>query len=156
MPHGQGKKVYEDGRVYEGAWADGEYHGEGSLLYANGTLYRGGFRHGKRHGQGIHYLSNGLRFEGHFDDGDSHGPGKLFAQSGKLKVEGNKVRTKWEGEGYVEYYPSGAVCFRGSARNNARHGYGTEFADRDDSSQDWRPSSVLRQGRWEAGVHVGK
>ena len=157
LPHGQGKKVYEDGRVYEGAWADGEYHGEGSLLYANGTLYRGGFRKGKRNGKGIHYLSNGLRFEGHFDDGESHGAGKLYAQSGKLKVEGNKVRTKWEGEGYVEYHPSGAVCFRGSAHNNARHGHGTEYADQQEKSgQDGHHSSIVRQGRWEAGVYVGR
>lgn len=155
LPHGHGKKIYEDNRVYEGGWVDGEYNGEGSLLYANGTIYTGGFRNGKRHGQGTHYLSNGLRFEGHFDDEASHGPGRLFAQSGLLKVEGNKVRTKWEGEGYVEYYSSGAVCFRGSAHNNARHGPGIEYADREDGSRDWQQSTILRQGHWEAGVFTG-
>jgi hypothetical protein len=56
LPHGRGKKVYEDGRVYEGDWVDGEYQGQGSLLFANGTLYRGGFQQGKRHGKGTHYL----------------------------------------------------------------------------------------------------
>lgn len=70
-------------------------------------------------------------------------------------MEGNKVRTMWEGEGYVEYYPSGAVCFRGSARDNARHGFGVEYADREDGSREWQQSAILRQGRWEAGVFVG-
>ena len=27
LPHGEGKKVYADNRVYEGGWADGEYEG---------------------------------------------------------------------------------------------------------------------------------
>ena len=156
LPHGQGKKVYVDNRVYEGGWLDGEYHGQGSLLFANGTLYKGGFRGGERHGHGVHYLSNGLRFEGCFNNGESHGPGKLYSQSGLLKVEGNKVRTKWEGDGYVEYYPSGTVWFRGCAKDNTRHGLGVEFADT--AATDGERGSdqaILRQGRWEEGEFVG-
>lgn len=35
--HGEGQKIYDDGRIYEGEWAFGKPHGTGRFQFSNGT-----------------------------------------------------------------------------------------------------------------------
>ena len=52
-PHGQGKKVYVSGNVYEGGWAAGKKEGRGTYRYADGNEYEGEYKGGKKEGRGI-------------------------------------------------------------------------------------------------------
>ena len=37
--HGEGEKVYADGRVYDGQWVDGKPHGVGKFKFSNGQWH---------------------------------------------------------------------------------------------------------------------
>ena len=110
-PEGKGKKVLENGDVYDGdfssglPWGRGEIyftnkshykgdfvrghpHGRGKYTYANGNIYSGNFVNGKFDGNGkvtIHYL-NGSSYEGWYHNGMCHGEGKLTFKNGDYLI----------------------------------------------------------------------
>ena len=54
LPHGEGKKVYKNGDVYEGEFLHGLRSGVGLLSLANGDTYEGVFEKDMMHGHGTH------------------------------------------------------------------------------------------------------
>jgi hypothetical protein len=81
---GQGKLVFPDGHIYEGAWHNDKMEGQGKLIWANGDIYEGAWRNGNPEGQGkflyaedgnsSHYTRNaGDVYQGGFKDGKRHG-----------------------------------------------------------------------------------
>ena len=54
-PHpqdGYGERSWDDGRLYEGMWTEGQMEGQGRMRYADGAVYDGAWRDGARCGQG--------------------------------------------------------------------------------------------------------
>lgn len=45
--HGQGKFIYNDGKVYEGEFSNGYLHGRGEIKYPNGQRARGEWIYGE-------------------------------------------------------------------------------------------------------------
>ena len=55
--------LWEDGRLYEGMWKNGEFNGHGKY-YTNNFFYEGNFKDGKPHLQGIYTWSDGRYYDG--------------------------------------------------------------------------------------------
>ena len=47
VKHGQGRYVYQDGRVYEGQWKNGKRHGQGTLTFPDGRVRKGIWKNGQ-------------------------------------------------------------------------------------------------------------
>ena len=45
--HGDGKFIWNDGKVYEGNFYNGNLHGNGIITYPNGQVARGVWEHGE-------------------------------------------------------------------------------------------------------------
>jgi len=63
-PHGHGRMIYDDGGVYEGAWAHGLQQGQGTYEWTWGDKYSGGWNKGMKEGKCIHMYADGGHFEG--------------------------------------------------------------------------------------------
>ena len=50
--HGYGIMTWNDGRIYEGEYADDLRQGFGSFFWADGRKYIGKWENGKQHGKG--------------------------------------------------------------------------------------------------------
>ena len=59
-----GVMVYDNGRIYEGAWLNDRRHGTGFEKYSNGNTYEGFFERGKANGNGVYKWKNGEIYEG--------------------------------------------------------------------------------------------
>eukprot|EP01062_Namystynia_karyoxenos_P023809 TRINITY_DN19227_c0_g1_i2.p1 TRINITY_DN19227_c0_g1~~TRINITY_DN19227_c0_g1_i2.p1 ORF type:complete len:720 (+),score=172.55 TRINITY_DN19227_c0_g1_i2:91-2250(+) len=99
LRHGQGRLQYNNGNVYEGAWADGAPNGTGTKSWANGDRYEGQWAAGKRHGHGRYTFAAGGQYEGGYVDDLPDGQGR------------------WEANGEV---------YEGGYRKGQRCGMGTE------------------------------
>ena len=58
-PHGDGKRVFSSGHVYEGKWQDGRCHGFGKFTYPDGQIFEGEWKEGRRDGQGKLMMPSG-------------------------------------------------------------------------------------------------
>ncbi len=116
-PHGFGTRIQEDGRVFDGTWADGKWNGpgcifhgsgnvsfgkfeggllkNGTVLYPNGDVYQGDleFLNDKlfKHGQGKFTQVDGCVYEGVWERDLRHGQGVFFFNDGEIlhKFPGN-------------------------------------------------------------------
>ena len=70
---GIGKKVYANGDIYEGAWANDMFNGQGRFDHADGDVYEGFWKNSKAHGQGIYISRNGSCYIGEWFDDKCHG-----------------------------------------------------------------------------------
>ncbi|CAB9507603.1 Kinesin light chain [Seminavis robusta] len=106
-PHGEGRSVYLDGRVfegefndgkllqgrmtykdasyYDGEWSDNKMHGTGTRVFSDGTTYKGEFQNGKRHGKGTAFWKDGGSYEGEWQDDKPHGIGKELLSDGTVR-----------------------------------------------------------------------
>lgn len=66
--HGQGRRVFPSGHVYEGSFVDGRQHGRGTFKFPDGQVFVGEWVHGKRHGPGRLTLPDGQVMEGTWVD----------------------------------------------------------------------------------------
>lgn len=75
QPHGKGKKNMREGSYYDGQWVNGEFiEGIGKKIYDDGSIYEGGIKNEKRYGQGTLTTSYGISAEGCWsEDEDSFG-----------------------------------------------------------------------------------
>jgi len=106
-PEGRGKKIFADGRVYEGDfWI--LFEGKGKMTYPNGRVEEGEWKDGKFVGGSSSgsggggftgrkkvTFDNGDVYEGDFVDGKFHGKGKMTSSDGNV-FEGNFVNGKPE------------------------------------------------------------
>ena len=98
VPHGFGKKLWDDGDRCEGILVDGVFCGEGKFFFADGDIYEGGFKDDTFNGHGKFTMTNGDIYEGDFVDGDFSGHGKMTYASGSV-YDGAWVGGKWSGKG---------------------------------------------------------
>ncbi|KAH8074085.1 translation initiation factor IF-2 [Aureococcus anophagefferens] len=109
--HGEGKETWEDGTVYEGAFADDAFHGLGTyrtpfakyrgnfeagyksgqgsvVYYKSKDTYDGEWRRNRFHGVGTYYWgnnTNGEKHEGHWKSNEKHGAGTTRTRNGKCR-----------------------------------------------------------------------
>lgn len=67
IPFGYGEIRYENGVIYTGEWADGEFNGYGKIVFNNG-YYEGYFSNSRRSGEGIYVFNNGNKDIGNFSE----------------------------------------------------------------------------------------
>jgi len=73
---------YDDGRVYEGTFKDGQPHGQGTLRTPTGYEYSGTCVDGEIRGDGVARFPNGSVYEGSFAAGKPHGFGQITFADG--------------------------------------------------------------------------
>ena len=77
--HGQGKIIYQNGNIYEGAWNDDMKDGHGKMAISEPkvhllyqlydypcNVYEGAYKDGEKNGQGRYIFSDGDVYEGAF------------------------------------------------------------------------------------------
>lgn len=81
---GQGKIMFPNGEVYDGAVVRGKRHGVGEFVWTTGQRYRGDWVNDRPVGQGQLRFANGNQFEGTVIDGQPEGQGRMIYASGDL------------------------------------------------------------------------
>ena len=111
--HGQGRREWRNGDVYDGAWVQGICNGYGRWKSKDrgdvlgDVLYAGGWRNDKEHGVGtlIHSMPTlgRMLFHGRFNEGLMTGMGSVyFFDSRRLYYIGRMVRGAFDGEGLMQ------------------------------------------------------
>ncbi|MCL2186503.1 MAG: hypothetical protein FWB86_11755 [Treponema sp.] len=124
MPHGKGKKTFNDGSAYDGDWENGVPNGKGIFLFACGHIYKGDFSDGALTGKGkMKYADDGVcSYEGDYLDGKPHGVGKMIFSDGNI----------CEGE-----FADGVPC----GQSHWTFPKGLDIEDDENESQEEEPSS---------------
>ena len=86
--HGNGVFVWEDGRKYEGNYADDKKDGIGKFTWPDGRIYDGDWKDGRQHGIGTYTNPDGRVRQGEWVDGK---------------------RTRWLGEASIEASRSSTI-----------------------------------------------
>ena len=147
--NGNGKMIYNDGRIYEGDWSKGNKEGNGCLTWPDGSKYWGQFKNDMINGEGEFNWANGYYYKGeikedafngygtlkgkkgsiytgNFKGGAFHGSGKFIwnsnDKSNKEKYIGDYCYGKKEG--YGRYIFSNGDIYEGEWFNNRPHGQG--------------------------------
>jgi hypothetical protein len=120
-PHGSGRKVFDDGRIYEGFWRHGRMHGHGVMQYARGSRFEGTWHFGKKCGAGHMIYPDGARYEGEWHLGWRHGKGKYTYASGAT-YSGDWKEGKMDGLG--TYTSASGSVYQGQYQRGKRHGLG--------------------------------
>lgn len=66
LPHGKGKMVFSNGRIWEGSFKNGSLNGEGKITHPDGTIDEGSFVNGRLHGNGRRTFPDGMIRSGSF------------------------------------------------------------------------------------------
>ena len=141
IPHGQGTKIWNDGRSYEGEWNNGNLHGEGTYTWANGNCYTGGFSNGRLEGYGTLTWADGTTYYGEWVGGNRTGSGTLIWYDGST-YEGEWLNDQRSGYGTLTW-PNGDT-FTGEWLNDQRTGYGTyTWADGSTMSGYWENNEFI-------------
>jgi hypothetical protein len=105
FPDGQGKFVFDDGRVYEGQFELGRRHGEGKLVYRDGRVVEGTFRDDVPSAPRSLTYTCGTVFRGVIKANVAQGDGVIVQPDGTVLV-GTFVRDRLDGFG-LEVTPTG-------------------------------------------------
>jgi hypothetical protein len=89
LPNGNGKAVYQNKDVYEGAFNKGLKDGKGKMTFSDGYIYTGDYLHDKAEGQGEMNYPNGKIYNGGWKNNAQHGKGVVH-EKGKL------ISGEWE------------------------------------------------------------
>lgn len=81
---GQGKIMFPNGEVYDGAVVRGKRHGVGEFAWITGQRYKGDWVNDRPIGQGHLRFANGNLFEGAVVDGQPEGQGRMIYASGDV------------------------------------------------------------------------
>ena len=82
-PHGEGRRTFASGHVYEGSWKDGQCHGFGRFAYPDGQVFEGQWSNGRRNGKGKLAMPNGEMISGVWDHGKHGSPVGHHCQNGE-------------------------------------------------------------------------
>ncbi|KAK6163056.1 hypothetical protein DH2020_002897 [Rehmannia glutinosa] len=99
------EKVFPNGDIYMGQWAENYPHGHGKYLWADGYLYVGDWYRGKITGQGKFTWPNGATYDGQFKNGSLDGEGVYIGSSDET-YRGAWVCNMKHGKG-VQHYANG-------------------------------------------------
>lgn len=118
------EKVFSNGDIYMGQWADNCPNGHGKCLWADGCMYVGDWCKGKTMGKGKFSWPSGATYEGQFKNG------------------------YMDGEGI--YTGSSNDTYRGTWVSNMRHGKGMQNYDNGDYYEgQWRREQPDGKGRYQ-------
>jgi len=119
--HGVGVQTYADGSIYHGKWLDDEKAG-GTLVFDSGEMYQGQWKNGMMHGKGALVYEDGSMYDGDWSLGMKHGQGKDMSADGGM-YEGQWEHDETNGAG-TEFYSNGS-SYEGQWKHNLKHGTGT-------------------------------
>lgn len=146
QPEGQGTDIQPHGHVYQGGWQDGKRHGQGELLYPDGSRYEGSFAAGQRHGSGT-MTSPGGTYSGDWAHGNPHGSGTFTGRDG-TRYEGHWRQGQRSGHG-THVHADGSR-YQGEWADDRPHGFGRmENSDGASYEGEWRDGSQHGYGRAE-------
>lgn len=121
--HGKGKMTLKNGDSYEGEYVNGFPHGKGKITFMNGDVYEGEVSNGEPHGKGKMRLKNGNTYEGEYSNGRPHGKGKITLRTGDiLSFEGEFANCQAHGRGIIIY--QNGESYEGEFSNGQPHGEG--------------------------------
>jgi len=63
-PHGEGRRTFSSGHVYDGQWKAGRCDGFGRFIYPDGQIFEGQWEDGQRNGPGTLSMPNGETISG--------------------------------------------------------------------------------------------
>jgi len=124
---GHGRIEWENGAVYEGAFAKGLYNGHGTLTGADGRRYSGDFVDGLFQGRGKFEAPSGEIYEGDFEKGEFTGRGTYTRPDG-TRYRGAFV--KWRPQGEGRYVDSNGDIYEGEFKNGVFEGQGVAYYTR--------------------------
>lgn len=137
------RKEYEDGKVYEGEFAEDSRDGRGKVTWANGDCYEGEWRNDMHHGFGRNVFANGSMYCGSYRENVKHGLGEYVWEDGSMYT-GEWVGNKMQGVG--EYKWQDGRRYVGEWKNGVMHGYGI---------LEWKDGKKY-EGAWEQGKKHGE
>ncbi|KAH6755822.1 Phosphatidylinositol-4-phosphate 5-kinase family protein [Perilla frutescens var. hirtella] len=120
----QVEKLFPNGDIYLGQWADNCPNGHGKFLWADGCMHVGNWCRGKTMGKGKFSWPSGATYEGQFKNGYMDGEGT--------------------------YTGSCNDTYRGTWLSNMRHGAGMQSYDNGDCYKgQWREGQLDGKGRYQ-------
>ncbi|KAK1628898.1 hypothetical protein QYE76_003213 [Lolium multiflorum] len=156
LPHGQGKFLWTDGSMYEGAWARGRAAGRGKFSWPSGATYEGDLAGGYMHGQGTYIGEFGDTFAGLWANNLRHGRGTQAYANGDV-YDGHWRDGLQDGHG--RYIWRQGHEYIGTWKAGEMHGCGTViWADSDRYDGSWEDGKPKGQGtfRWaDGGMYIG-
>jgi len=99
-PHGEGRRVFSSGHIYEGQWVDGKTEGFGRFTYPDGQVFEGQWMGGRRNGPGKLMMVGGETITGKWVDDALSGPVRRYAtpeEAPALAPNGRQERAPIEG-----------------------------------------------------------
>jgi len=167
LMHGQGKKIYPDGRTFEGEFNEGQtWNGTGVYTHQSGDIYEGELRAGKMHGKGKLTCLDGRTQEGEFREGMFYsGFGSIRNKDGSVYVGFHEKGARW-GQGKLTY--ADGLSVEGEFRRGHIYNVTGKFRTTDGSLYEGTLSRAHRhgqgklilkdgtiyEGRWELGMFV--
>ena len=142
LEHGEGKRLYPYGNLYDGSWIAGQRHGAGSMRFAGVGDYIGEWRRGLRCGEGTMTYADGGYYSGHWADDMHNGWGKRVEPGGE-KYEGAFLDGKRHGWGVAERMDGST--YQGAWVDGLEHGEGNWVG----------PLGEQYEGTWRGGCKHG-
>ena len=99
-PHGEGRRVFSSGHIYEGQWVDGKTEGFGRFTYPDGQVFEGQWIGGRRNGPGKLMMVGGETITGKWVDDALSGPVRRYAtpeEAPALAPNGRQERAPIDG-----------------------------------------------------------
>eukprot|EP00347_Sterkiella_histriomuscorum_P012972 403366506 len=118
-PDGKGIKVFPNGSIYEGFFADGHCHGLGRGITSRGEVFQGQFKFDVMEGKGFYQWPDGRMYDGEWKAGKKSGQGKFFWPNGQV-YEGDFKDNECNGAGILHY--TDGKKLEGVWRNGKKHG----------------------------------
>ncbi|CDW89554.1 UNKNOWN [Stylonychia lemnae] len=118
-PDGRGIKIFQNGSIYEGYFADGHTHGFGRGVTSRGEVFQGQFKFDQMEGLGFFQWPDGRMYEGEWKLGRRNGKGKYFWPNGQV-YEGDFKDNECNGNGILHY--TDGKRLEGIWRNGKKHG----------------------------------
>ncbi|PRP77228.1 hypothetical protein PROFUN_15122 [Planoprotostelium fungivorum] len=111
--HGRGLLTYSNStQMCQGTWRNNKLHGDGRRLYSDGSVYEGQFNDHKPHGLGSFEYSNGSNYTGSFIDGKRQGRGKMIENASLWIYDGSWSEDQRQGLG--KYEEQNGIHYQGS------------------------------------------
>lgn len=134
VPDGNGKAVFQNGQIYDGAWRAGKKEGQGTLTFPDGGEFVGTFDNNIQE-KGMLRRADGTEYSGNWKDGKLTGDGSARWPDGS-RYTGTWKQGKFDGYGtlkagrnILKYVPEQnwqeGTMYTGSWKVGLRHGQGT-------------------------------
>ncbi|KAI3448789.1 hypothetical protein Pfo_005454 [Paulownia fortunei] len=141
-PNGHGKYLWADGCMYVGDWCKGKTVGKGKFSWPSGATYEGQFKNGYMDGEGTYTGSLNDTYRGTWVCNMRHGKGVRNYDNGDY-YEGQWRRGQPDGKGRYQW--NSGNQYIGHWRHGRMHGTGTMI---------WANGNQY-DGSWQGGVPRG-